>query len=349
MVIKSAEQLLELVAKVLTAAGASDGHAARVAEHLVAASLRGVDTHGVYQITRYVLDLVEGRTDPTAEPIVKLDAPVHALVSGQWTFGHVAAYKAMSLAIEKASEHGTAVVGLVESGHIGRVGHYVEMAARQNMIAMVFGGGYCRSAPRTIPYRGSRGALDTNPIAMAFAGPDPQAPAMFDFATTAAAGGKIDIACRRHTSMPADWTVDKHGNPATTPEQFKDGGYFVPFGKHKGYAMSFAAEVLGSVFTGADAVASSGPSYPMFDHQGVSMIVMKADLFQPLEQFAASLQDRVDCIRKVPSAPGRDAVLVPGDPERTTRLEREQTGIPIHDDDWRDMCAAALTVGCRFD
>ena len=353
MVVKTADELLDLVTRALTAAGAGDSHAAEVAEHLVAASLRGVDTHGVYQITRYLPDVTAGRIDPTAEPEVRREAAAHALVSGRWTFGHVAAKRAMRVAIDKSQAQGLALVSLVESTHIGRVGHYVEMASAAGQIAMVFGGGYCRNAPRAVPFGGSRGALDTNPVAMAFAGPDPTAPVMFDFATTTAAGGKVDIACRRQQPMPPGWVVDKQGRPTTEPADFTDGGYFVPFGAHKGYALMLAAEVLGSVFSGADAYAATGPDYPMFQHQGVTMIVMRADLFQPIEQFTASLHNREQAIRQVPPAPveeqGPGEVFVPGDPERTTRAERTRDGIPIHADDWRAMVSAAAAVGCRFE
>ena len=345
MVVRSADELTITVTQVLLAAGARESHAEQVAEHLVAASLRGVDTHGVYQLIRYVRDVREGRLDPRAEPIVLKDAPAHALVSGSWTFGHVASHRAMCLAIKKARDQGLAVVALVESLHIGRVGHYVEMAAREQLVAMVFGGGYCRNAPRTVPYGGRDGALDTNPIAMSFAGPDPNAPLMFDFATTTAAGGKVDIACRRNRNMPSGWIVDRDGNPSVEPEKFLDGGHYVAFGLHKGYAMSFAAEILGSVFSGADAYASSGPEYPMFDHQGVTMIVMKADLFQTFEQFTTSLRDREQCARKVLPAPGFDEVLVPGDTERQSFIERSRDGVPIHEDDWKKIVEAGRSVG----
>jgi LDH2 family malate/lactate/ureidoglycolate dehydrogenase len=184
---------------------------------------------------------------------------------------------------------------------------------------------------------------------MSFAGPDEDAPVMFDFATTTAAGGKVAVKGRRKEELPPGWIVDKDGNPSTRHEDFANGGYYMPFGLHKGYCLSLAAELLGSVFTGADSYVSSGPDYPMFDHQGIAIIAMRADLFQPLEQFRSSLEDRVQCIREVPPAPGYEKVLVPGDPERTTRIERSRDGIPFHEDDWQLFVKAAATVGCEID
>jgi LDH2 family malate/lactate/ureidoglycolate dehydrogenase len=214
---------------------------------------------------------------------------------------------------------------------------------------MVFGSGYCHTTPRSTPYGGRSGALDVNPIAMGFAGPDPKAPIMFDFATTAKSGGNMHIVRRRGGSFPEGWAVDDKGDPTTDPEILFDRGYFVPFGGHKGYCMMMAAEVLGNIFSGADNYANEGPDYPMFNHQGVTMITMKADLFRPLDQFKSTLKEREERIRNVSPAAGHDEVLVPGDPERRAYAERSKSGIPIHEDDWKLIVESAASAGCKID
>ena len=51
MVTKSRDELYDLVARILSAAGADADNAAITAEHLVRANLSGVDTHGVFRVT----------------------------------------------------------------------------------------------------------------------------------------------------------------------------------------------------------------------------------------------------------------------------------------------------------
>jgi uncharacterized oxidoreductase len=42
---------------------------------------------------------------------------------------------------------------------------------------------------------------------------------------------------------------------------------------------------------------------------------------------------------------GVDQVLIPGDPERKTRAERTQNGIPLPDDTWAAIVNTAREVG----
>ena len=140
----AAEDLHDLTRRVLLAAGADDRNATRVADALVSSNLSGVDTHGVFHLPRYVNEIREGMLAPTAWPEVLTETPTTALVSGNWTFGHVVAKYAMEVAIAKARDQNVATVSLVRAMHIGRVGEYAEMAVANGMIALVW-------APATEP------------------------------------------------------------------------------------------------------------------------------------------------------------------------------------------------------
>src|SRR2546428_11166682 len=140
--IVTAEALSRASRRALEKVGASPGNASEVADHLVLANLSGVDTHGVIHIPQYIDEIRQGWIDPIAEPTVLQGDSNYALVSGNWTFGQVAARSATEIAIAKASEAGMAIVGLVQANHIGRVGHYVEMAAERRMAILIFTGGY---------------------------------------------------------------------------------------------------------------------------------------------------------------------------------------------------------------
>ena len=111
----------------------------------------------------------------------------------------------------------------------------------------------------------------------------------------------------------------------------------VPFGGHKGFAIMMATEILGRIFAGADDYVEPDLGTPHMRHQGVVMIVLKADLFQPFDKFSERTQELAESVRAIAPAPGFDEVLVPGDPEKRARAIRSREGIPIHDDIWESI------------
>jgi len=75
------------------------------------------------------------------------------------------------------------------------------------------------------------------------------------------------------------------------------------------------------------------------------MIAIKADLFQPMDEYLRCASKMASQTRDIPPAPGFDKVLMPGDPEQNTRAVRSRDGIPIEDDVWQTVVAAAELVG----
>jgi len=346
MIVKPADELRELVIKLLSKAGADERNANAVAEHLVRSNLSGVDTHGVWHVAGYVAAIKNGDLLPTAWPEIIKETPTSGLVSGNWTFGHTSARFAMETAIEKAKSQNVAVVSLVQSHHIGRLGHYTEMATAEGMIAMVWAGGFSEEDPAVVPFGGRRRLLHTNPVAFGFPA-GVESPMAFDFATSALSGVKVKNAQRRNEQLAPGCIVDKDGNPSTNPQDVFDGGGQIPFGGHKGYGLMMAAEFLGRIFTGSDMLADPKRGGPLMRSHGVSMIVFKADLFQSFDDYARRADEFERRTRAVPPAPGFQEVLVPGDPEVRTRAARQQEGIPIHDDIWQSIVETATSLGIK--
>ncbi len=343
MIVKTAAELVGWVSRILQSAGADERNALVVAEHLVLANLSGVDSHGIQHVPFYIKSIRAGELVPTAWPELLSETPTTALVSGNWTFGHVSARFAMEAAVAKALDQGASVVSIVKLNHIGRLGHYTEQAAAHGLVVMVWAGGFDWAAPAAAPYGGRERVLHTNPLSMAFPAGSEPAP-MFDFATTAVAGMKVINAQQRHTPLPPGCIIDKHGMPTTNPQDFYDGGAFQPFGGHKGYALMVAVEFLGRLFSGADAYTEAPFGGGLFAHQGVTMIAFRADLFQPLPQFTQHVDELAQRLRSTPPAPGFTEVLMPGDPETRARAARGRDGIPIADDIWQSLSAAAAAL-----
>ncbi|MBU6146937.1 MAG: Ldh family oxidoreductase [Actinomycetales bacterium] len=334
----SAAELRTLTTQALIAAGASAENAGIVADHLVLASLSGVDTHGVALLPDYVAGMHRGGLDGRATPAILQRGACHALVSGNWTFGQVAALFAIRLGIDIAREQGVAVVGLVRSDHIGRLGHFTEVAAEAGCISQIWTSGFSKVTPNAMPHGGRERLLHTNPLSMGFpAGEEPTM--MFDFATTALAGRKVDHAERTGEHLPAGCIVDRMGRPTTNPRDYTDGGGHIPFGGHKGYALSMAVEFLGHVLLGSSAYAEAGRgSSPLLVQQAVTFVVLRADLFRSRADYDREADEMERRTRAIPPAEGVAAVQVPGDPERRARAERH-SGIPISDADWERLAA----------
>ena len=348
MVIKTAAELDELTRKALMAAGADERNANRVAEALISSSLCGVDTHGIHHLPGYVRYVKSGEIAPTAWPEILQEDATSARIGGNWTFGHVTAKYAMDVAIEKAKSHNISIVSIVQANHIGRLGEYAEMAASNGMLGIVWAGGFGEEVPVTVPFGGRKPILSTNPIGMGFPIGD-GSPMIIDYATTVVAGSKIQSFKDKNLLLPPDSVTDKHGNPSNDPDAYLDDGFHLPFGGHKGYALMLAVEFFGRIFSGADAFGVEDRGGPTFRHAGTTMMVVKADLFQPLADYATQAEGLANRARSTPPAPGFDEVLIPGDLEARTREIRARDGIPVPNPLWERLMAMAESLGLDID
>ena len=281
MLIKTASELNEIIKEIFLAAGAGKKNADRVAASLVSAHLSGVDTHGIRFIPLYLEQIKSGELIPDACPEIIKETKNTALIKGNYTFGQVTAAFAMDIAIKKALKHSTSVVSGVQVTHTGRIGEYVEMAAKRKMISFLFTGGLSEEGPIAVPYGGSKRALHTNPFAIGFPMINNET-IVIDIATTSISGVKIQIAKEKKSYLPKGCIVDKNGNPTCNPDDFYDGGALLPFGGHKGYALMFANEILGRIFANTADYFKTDKGGKVWKHSGFTIIVFKADLFNTL-------------------------------------------------------------------
>lgn len=315
---------------IFEAVGSPPTIAARVADALVDANLVGHDSHGVIRIPQYVAAVKDGEVVPGAEPKLLKETAVSALLDGGWGFGQVVAMKASELAIEKARSQGIAAVGCVKVNHIGRVGEYPETMAKRGIIGFVVAGGFGGRGGRAAPFGGREGILGTNPLSFGIPSGGDE-PMLVDFATTAVAAGKIQVARAKGTPLPAGSILDKDGNPTNDAEAFYAGGVMLPFGGHKGYALSMVVELLGRVLTGADDYHEPGRGGAVYERSGTLVVAIDPALFRDPAAFAHGVDATLRKIKAVPPAPGFDEVLVPGEPETRTRAQRQRDGIHVED------------------
>ena len=344
----AADKLTYAVEKILMAAGADAENARRVAHALVLSDLSGVATHGVQHVAGYVRSIQDGEVLPAAKPSILSETDTSALVSGNWTFGFVSAKLGLDLGIEKARSHGMSTICVVQANHIGRLGEYAELAAENDMISITWASGYGKLRPVAIPYGGSKPLLSTNPIAIgAPAGDGP--PMVLDYATTSIAQSKAMIAVREGKDLAPGLIVDLEGNPETRPQTLFDGqALLLPFGGHKGSALMLACEVLGRLLSGSDAHAEPVRGGDAMRYQGVTFMLFRADLFQPIAGFTGAMSAFQDEVRAIPPAEGFDEVVVPGDLEARARAGRRANGIPLLYDVWDSLVETAASLGIEL-
>jgi LDH2 family malate/lactate/ureidoglycolate dehydrogenase len=328
--------LHKVITAIFRATGAPDDIAARVADVLIDNHLTGHDSHGILRIPEYVQSIRAGEIVPTARPYILEEGPTSALVSGNWAFGQITGQFAADLAIEKAKRERVAVLSVVQAGHTGRLAAFTERAARQGVVMFMAIGTVSKIT--TAPYGGAAPVLGTNPVSVSI--PNPAGPPItLDFATSAIAAGKIKLAKARHEQLPPDAVLDSKGRPTTDPDAFFNGGFLLPFGGHKGYALAVIAELLAGPLAGADA-------YPgVTSRSGIFIFTVDAAVFRPSADYARSLAKTLGRIKAVPPGPGFDAVLLPGEPEADARIRRERDGIPIPEDTWQAVCGVGAELG----
>ncbi|MCG6874159.1 MAG: malate/lactate/ureidoglycolate dehydrogenase [Betaproteobacteria bacterium] len=336
------EPLARAIEAVVVAGGSEPREAKLVAENLVVANLMGHDSHGIGMIPRYVASLLEGELTANQHPEVKLDGGALLALDGRKGYGQVIGFEAMQMAVERARQYGTCVMTLSNSHHLGRIGHWAEMAVAEGFIAIHFAN--VLSLMRVAPFGGADARFGTNPCCIGVPLPG-EPPFILDYATSAVAQGKMRVAHNKGEKVPLGRLIDDKGNPTTDPRYavVPPYGALVTFGEHKGYGMAVACELLGGALTGGGTWHYEQPTTQRVLN-GMLTIVIDPERLGTAAPFASETTQFLAWLRKSPPAPGFDRVRIAGEPERETRAKREREGVPVDEATWRDIGAAAAKL-----
>lgn len=331
--------LIDLTKRIFIAAGSPDDIAELVATSLVGSDLVGHDSHGSVRVRQYLDAIRRGDLNPAARPIIVHEQGAAVTVDAQRGFGQVAAHFTISEGIRRAKTHGIAAAGLIHSGHVGRLGEWVEMAAEHQTLALAFcnGGG---PTGAVAPFGGAERVLGTNPIAAALPVGNDDAPVILDFATSAVAEGKVRVARNRGKSIPEGWILNNAGLPSTNPADLYDGGMLLPAATHKGYALSVLVEFMAGLLTG-----NGTPVLPGYTAgNGVLFIILDIAAFRSPAEYATDSQAVAQRIKETKPAPGFEEVLLPGEPEKRMAAIRSAEGIQVDDATWQLLTEDAATL-----
>jgi uncharacterized oxidoreductase len=328
----------------VVAAGGSDAREARmVAENLVMANLLGHDSHGVGMIPRYIDSLLEGGLTVNQHPKVQIDTGALLALDGCQGYGQVIGQEAMAMAIERAKKHGSCVMTVGRSHHLGRIGQWGEQAVAAGLISIHFVNVISRAI--VAPYGGADARFGTNPVCIAIPLPG-EPPFLLDMATSAVAQGKIRVAHNKREKVLREWLIDDHGNPTDDPRYgvVDPLGALRTFGGHKGYGLSLACELLGGALSGGGTEHQGGDRSKKRVWNGMLAIVIDPARIEKNGLFGSETVEFLASLRKSPPAPGFDKLRIAGDPERETRAKRERDGISVDDNTWQEILGAAAKV-----
>jgi LDH2 family malate/lactate/ureidoglycolate dehydrogenase len=324
----TAEEARAFGRRLLAAHGLSEAHAGTVADCLVRADLRGVDTHGLQYLPHYLnrvrLGLINARPSLAIERVT----PAAASLDGDNGFGFVVATRAMREAMDIAATYGVGIVAARRSTHFGMAACYVLQAVEAGYVALVF-----TNASRAMPPWGGREALlGTSPFA-AGAPARQEASFVLDMSPAVAARGKIRRAARRGEAIPLGLALDAQGRPTTDPKAALDGGVVLPIGGPKGSAIAMLMDIFGGVLAGAafaGDVRNQFLDYGAAQNVGHFFLAMKPDLFVPLAEYRARMDKLVRRVHECPPAEGFSEILMPGEMEGRLEAERKRAGIPYN-------------------
>jgi uncharacterized oxidoreductase len=345
------QTLQQQVAAVVAAGGSSALEAEQVAANLVLANLSGHDSHGVGMLPRYVEALLEGGLQPNAAVKVNVDTGSLLALDGQRGYGQTVGAQAMTLAMARARQHGSCILSLAHAHHLGRIGHFAEMAVAQGLVSMHFVN--VLSRPVVAPHGGGDGRFGTNPCCIGIPLPDAD-PFVLDFATSQVAQGKMRVAHNKGERVAPGLLIDERGHPTTDPGVVvvpQEGGLFGAlrtFGDHKGYGLAVACELLGGALTGG------GTWHRPADGKRSVYNGMLAVLIDPAQlgtqaQFADEAQAFIDWLRQSPAGAGFGGVQLAGEPERLARAARLRDGITLDEITWGEIVAAGAKLGVALD
>jgi LDH2 family malate/lactate/ureidoglycolate dehydrogenase len=319
------EQLRTFAAGVFQKLDVPEEDAAILANTLVAANLRGVDTHGVMRIPFYANKVRDGGIQARVDTTPIRETLATALLDGRNGIGQVVSYRAMETAVRKAREAGAAFVTVRNSNHFGAAAYYSMMALPHDMIGIALS----NASPRLAPTGGAERLFGNNPWSIAVPAGE-RLPVVLDMANSVVAAGKLRIYQKDGKPIPEGWALDSEGVPTTDPQAALS-GILLPVGGYKGYGITLMMDLLSGVLSDSN----YGPRVRGMEvsdepaRTSHSFIAVDVSAFDNVSDFKRRMDAYIDEIKSSKRAMGSEVIYLPGEPEFIRERERREKGIPV--------------------
>lgn len=326
------QPLADFARAVLEAVKVPREAATLVADSLVSANLRGVDSHGVQLLIWYTQQIQDGNIAISTAGKIASENGSCMVYDGMNGLGQVISGACCDHAIRLARASGIGMVTARNSSHFGASAWWAQKLASAGLIGIVT----CNATPLVAAWQGRDKILGTNPICMAVPGPNTF---LLDMATTTVALNRIHKAILSgETEIPPGWAMDADGNPTTNPQTALE-GLPMPLGGYKGTGLALMVEVLCAVLSGGAMMTEVGGLRVKNRPMRVSHFFLAIDpaRFLPMDAFQARMQQMRDTVKGSRSAAGFDEVLIAGDPEWRSDERRRREGIPVARGIWEQL------------
>jgi L-2-hydroxycarboxylate dehydrogenase (NAD+) len=333
----TAEAERRYVYDIFATLGVPQDHASAVAELVTEGDLRGHGSHGLIRVPLYAGLVRSGRARVDARPRIVQERVAAALLDGDQALGPYAATIASYEAMARARGTGVAAVAFYNCGHIGLAGYYVELAAREDLIGILF----AKSEASVHPHGGYEPMIGTNPVCIGI--PTAGEPLLLDMATSGTSLGKLKEAVAAGRPLPEGYAMGPDGTPTTDPA-VAQAGALSPVGGAKGYGLALAVELLGGILTGAGAGAMQDAS-GWRKLWGGLMVVLDPATFVDVAAFKTAVSAYLAEVKASRLAPGFDEILIPGERSYRARRARLDQGVTVEDGVWQTVARIARELG----
>lgn len=330
-----ADKLRDFAINVGIKVGLSSVDAFSLADSLVFANLRGIDSHGIIRLPFYLKRLETKGTNIKPKIRIIKEKGATVLLDGDNGMGQIVGTFASKLALNKAKETGIAYIATRSSSHFGAASYYAYQIAKENMVGIVFSNG----TPVMAAWGGAKRIIGNNPFSFAAPYKENQ-PIVLDISMSGVAGGKVRLAAKNNKKIPKGWILNKEGRDTEDPNDFVAGGTLLPFGKHKGYGLAIAIEILAGIMTGAG-MMSQIPLWikDMENPLNIGQCYIAIDIsnFISLKEFKERISWMVGQLKSSPLSESSSGVFFPGEIEKSIENEHFTHGIPISPEILKDL------------
>ncbi len=325
--------LQEFTVNILNKLGVSPEDAEITSDVLVSADMRGIESHGVARLKRYVDGINSGVILPYSDLEIIKETPVSLVIDGKGGLGQPIAHKVMKMCIKKVKENYMCFASVRNSNHYGIAGYYTKLALDEDLIGI----SSTNSAPLVVPTNAKDAIIGTNPISIGIPAKN-EKPFLLDMATSTVSRGKLEGYARDNKEMPPVWATDESGVPTKNAQKVLDnvlnrsGGGLLPLGGaeeltggHKGYGLSAIVDIFSGILSsgavGSDLYKDKNAPSGVCHFLGA----INPEAFVGIDEIKHNLDRYMKMLKSAEMVEGKNRVYVAG--EKEYELEEKNRSI----------------------
>jgi len=326
--------LIDFCNKLFIAVSVPPDEAQIITTSLIEADRRGVRSHGVVCIPRYISLIQKGKMRNKCEYKVLQEYGAVSVWDGMRSNGQVLGYKAMKEAICKARKYGISFVAVKGSNHFGAGAYYSQLAEKEGMIGIVSSTG----SPTMAPWGGAERMIGNNPLAVSIPAGSRKSIDL-DMAQSVVAFGKItNLAKQGETTIPPGWAFDSDGVETVDVSNVHS---VIPIGGHKGFGLSLVIDIISGILFGGATGDRAGDENEGPSH---SFMAIDIDVFGNRDRFINAVETRIAELKGCRLAKDSDGIFMPGEIEHNN-YEKSQESVELITEVVNDLNILACELG----